>query len=115
MECVGEKITIKNTSEPVSGRLLGTYSSYNVILFVLYLNILKYILIFRLILLPGFATNSVSQGREALSAGAKGMILRNQPKFNGKTLLAESNVLSTINYYDKHQLTRGHSIGISTT
>nr|ABN05911.1 Peptidase S8 and S53, subtilisin, kexin, sedolisin [Medicago truncatula] len=85
VECVGEKITIKNTSEPVSGRLLG------------------------------FATNSVSQGREALSAGAKGMILRNQPKFNGKTLLAESNVLSTINYYDKHQLTRGHSIGISTT
>ncbi|RDX61014.1 Subtilisin-like protease, partial [Mucuna pruriens] len=40
---------------------------------------------------------SVAEGLEALTAGAKGMILANQ-KQNGRTLLAEPHVLSTINY-----------------
>ncbi|KAK7295273.1 hypothetical protein RJT34_18179 [Clitoria ternatea] len=38
---------------------------------------------------------SVAEGGEALSAGAKGMILSNQPQ-NGKTFLAEPHVLSTV-------------------
>jgi len=47
---------------------------------------------------------SVAEGNEALSAGAKGMILGNQ-KQNGNTLLAEPHVLSTINYPPRHKKT----------
>ncbi|XP_027350604.1 subtilisin-like protease Glyma18g48580 [Abrus precatorius] len=43
---------------------------------------------------------SVAEGQEALSSGAKGMVLGNQ-KQNGNTLLAEPHVLSTINYMPK--------------
>ncbi|KAK7295278.1 hypothetical protein RJT34_18184 [Clitoria ternatea] len=42
-------------------------------------------------------TKSVAEGQEALSAGAKGMILQNQRQ-NGKTLLGEPHVLSIINF-----------------
>ncbi|WVZ06708.1 hypothetical protein V8G54_020054 [Vigna mungo] len=44
---------------------------------------------------------SVAEGNEALSAGARGMILGNQ-KQNGNTLLAEPHVLSTVNYPQDH-------------
>ena len=40
---------------------------------------------------------SVSEGQEARSAGASGMILNNQPH-NGRTTLAEPHVLSTVNH-----------------
>jgi len=60
-----------------------------------------------------FSINSIAQSKEALSGRAKGMILRNQPRINGRILLSEPHVLSTINYYDKHRVTRGHSIGIT--
>ncbi|XP_058737534.1 subtilisin-like protease Glyma18g48580 [Vicia villosa] len=40
---------------------------------------------------------SVAEGQEALSAGAKGVLLRNQPKISGRTLLSEPHVLSTVN------------------
>ncbi|KAL5058715.1 hypothetical protein RYX36_030319 [Vicia faba] len=53
--------------------------------------------------------NSVAEGQEALSAGAAGVILRNQPLVNGRTLLSEPHVLSTVSYYSKHQITRQHS------
>ncbi|CAI8613359.1 unnamed protein product [Vicia faba] len=53
--------------------------------------------------------NSVAEGQEALSAGAKGVILRNQPLVNGRTLLSEPHILSTVSYYSKHQITRQHS------
>jgi hypothetical protein len=39
---------------------------------------------------------SVAEGQEALSAGAKGVILENQPKISGRTLLSEPHVLSTV-------------------
>ena len=55
---------------------------------------------------------SVAEGQEALSAGAKGVILRNQPEINGKTLLSEPHVLSTISYHADHSRTRGHSLDI---
>ncbi|XP_061362659.1 subtilisin-like protease Glyma18g48580 [Gastrolobium bilobum] len=44
---------------------------------------------------------SVSEGQEAFSAGAQGMILGNQ-KQNGNTKLAEPHVLSTVNYAAKN-------------
>jgi len=44
-------------------------------------------------------TKSVAEGQEALSAGAVGVIMRNQPEIDGKTLLSEPHVLSTISYY----------------
>jgi hypothetical protein len=44
-------------------------------------------------------TSSVAEGQEALSAGAVGVIMRNQPEVDGKTLLSEPHVVSTINYY----------------
>ncbi|KAK7374449.1 hypothetical protein VNO80_07879 [Phaseolus coccineus] len=47
---------------------------------------------------------SVAEGNEALSAGAKGMILGNQ-KQNGNTLLAEPHVLSTVNRPPSHKRT----------
>jgi len=47
---------------------------------------------------------SVAEGSEALSAGAKGMILGNQEQ-NGNTLLGEPHVLSTVNYPPPHKPT----------
>lgn len=41
---------------------------------------------------------SVGEGQEVLSAGGAGMILQNQPQ-QGRTLLAESHVLSGVNYH----------------
>jgi len=43
---------------------------------------------------------SVAEGQEALSAGAKGMLLNNQPK-QGKTTLAEPHRLSCVATPDK--------------
>ena len=40
---------------------------------------------------------SVAEGQEALSAGAKGMLVGNQ-KQNGNTLLAEPHVFSGVSY-----------------
>jgi hypothetical protein len=60
---------------------------------------------------------SVSEGQEALSAGAKGVIMKNQPQISGNTLLSEPHVLSTININyrkDKTDAT-GHSIEIIPT
>ncbi|TKY65262.1 serine-type endopeptidase [Spatholobus suberectus] len=45
---------------------------------------------------------SVAEGQEALSAGARGMILDNQ-KQNGNTLEAEPHVFSTANCYKSHR------------
>ena len=44
---------------------------------------------------------SVAEGQEALTAGARGMLLRNQRQ-NGKTLSAEPHVLSTVGTPDNH-------------
>ncbi|RHN47211.1 putative cucumisin [Medicago truncatula] len=49
--------------------------------------------------------NSIAEGQEALSAGAVGVIMRNQPEVDGKTLLAEPHVVSTINYHDPRSIT----------
>ncbi|WJX77280.1 hypothetical protein P8452_60602 [Trifolium repens] len=58
---------------------------------------------------------SVSEGQEALSAGAKGVILKNQPKVSGRTLLSEPHVLSTISWHEDHPKTRQHSIDLIPT
>lgn len=58
---------------------------------------------------------SVAEGQEALSAGAKGVILRNQPQINGRTLLSEPHVLSTVSYCAKHQTTRQHNVDLIPT
>jgi len=50
-------------------------------------------------------TNSIAEGQEALSAGAVGVIMRNQPEVDGKTLLAEPHVVSTINYFNGRPIT----------
>ncbi|XP_061362657.1 subtilisin-like protease Glyma18g48580 [Gastrolobium bilobum] len=52
---------------------------------------------------------SVSEGQEAMSAGAQGMILGNQEQ-NGNTKLAEPHVLSTVNYYKKSK-PKEHNLG----
>ncbi|RDX64710.1 Subtilisin-like protease, partial [Mucuna pruriens] len=57
---------------------------------------------------------SVAEGQEALSAGAKGMILGNQ-KQNGNTLLAEPHVLSTVNFPQKHKITTPGRFDITAT
>ncbi|KAG5013934.1 hypothetical protein JHK82_026069 [Glycine max] len=57
---------------------------------------------------------SVAEGQEALSAGAKGVILGNQEQ-NGDTLLAEPHVLSTVNYHQQHQKTTPSSFDITAT
>ncbi|CAJ2651573.1 unnamed protein product [Trifolium pratense] len=56
---------------------------------------------------------SVAEGQEALSAGAKGVILENQPKISGRTLLSEPHVLSTVGYSEEKRRTTKH--GLSTT
>ncbi|KAK2441007.1 subtilisin protease [Trifolium repens] len=60
---------------------------------------------------------SVSEGQEALSAGAKGVIMKNQPQISGNTLLSEPHVLSTINinYHPPKNDATGHSIDIIPT
>jgi subtilisin family serine protease len=60
---------------------------------------------------------SVSEGQEALSAGAKGVIMKNQPQISGNTLLSEPHVLSTINinYHPTKNDATGHSIEIIPT
>ncbi|KEH42634.1 NAD-dependent aldehyde dehydrogenase family protein [Medicago truncatula] len=55
---------------------------------------------------------SIAEGQEALSAGAKGVILGNQPEINGKTLLSEPHVLSTISCHANRSRTRQHSLDI---
>ena len=45
---------------------------------------------------------SVSEGQEARSAGASGMILNNQPH-NGRTTLGEPHVLSTVSNPNGHK------------
>ncbi|XP_027351389.1 subtilisin-like protease Glyma18g48580 [Abrus precatorius] len=57
---------------------------------------------------------SVAEGQEALSAGARGVILGNQ-KQNGNTLLAEPHVLSTVNYPQKHPKTNPASFDLTAT
>ena len=58
---------------------------------------------------------SVAEGQEALSAGAKGVIMENQPKINGRTLLSEPHVLSTVGTHGDHSGTRSNSLGIFAT
>ncbi|GAU44644.1 hypothetical protein TSUD_180710 [Trifolium subterraneum] len=52
---------------------------------------------------------SVSEGQEALSAGAKGMILENQAKISGRTLLSEPHVLSTVARIEQKRETTKHA------
>ncbi|KAL2958820.1 hypothetical protein AAZX31_18G230800 [Glycine max] len=55
---------------------------------------------------------SVAEGLEALTAGARGMILNNQMQ-NGKTLSAEPHVFSTVNTPPRRAKSRPH--GVKTT
>ncbi|XP_004492921.1 subtilisin-like protease Glyma18g48580 [Cicer arietinum] len=58
---------------------------------------------------------SVTEGQEALSAGAKGMLLENQPKVNGRTLLSEPHVLSTVGFPQNHSRTKSARLDITAT
>ncbi|WJX77277.1 hypothetical protein P8452_60599 [Trifolium repens] len=60
---------------------------------------------------------SVAEGQEALSAGAKGVILENQPKISGRTLLSEPHVLSTVGVSRRKKNTtrQGHTTATSGT
>jgi len=58
---------------------------------------------------------SVAEGQEALSAGAKGVIMENQPKNNGRTLLSEPHVLSAVGTHGQHPIGNTGGIGIFAT
>jgi len=58
---------------------------------------------------------SVAEGQEALSAGAKGMFLENQPKVNGKTLLSEPHVLSTVGGNGGAAVTKPPRLSVTAT
>ncbi|AES80518.1 putative tripeptidyl-peptidase II [Medicago truncatula] len=58
---------------------------------------------------------SVAEGQEALSAGAKGMFLENQPKVSGNTLLSEPHVLSTVGGNGQAAITAPPRLGVTAT